>query len=107
MRILIEPIDTTAVKVRLDVHGNSNSQPCVPLTLWGWGFAGTEVLKIEVPNRADPVTATDAHWDDLKEEGTAITLDAASNMVSFHAPGIFRISKTAEADANGIGCAIM
>ena len=107
MRILITPVATTAVKVRLDVHGNSNSQPCVPLTLWGWGFDGAEVLKIEVPNRADPVTATDAHWDEWKVGGSAIKLDASDNRLAITAPGIFRLSKTAEADANGIGCAII
>jgi hypothetical protein len=106
MEVIITPTATTAIKVAVTVYNSKQRRYSAPLTIWGWGFAGAEVIKIELPNRANPVTATDAHWDDWKIATVAQTLTANNNKIDLPA-GIYRLSKTANADANGIGCAIL
>ena len=79
----------------------------LPLTIWGWGFAGSEKVHIELPNRENADIDTNAHWNTWTVGTVAQILDADNNKINFTAPGRYRIRKTAEANANGIGVALM
>ncbi len=101
---MILPVSAAAAKVKIDVSNSPENNPT------GWnptlaivGLVTTEQVAVQIPRVVEPVTATDAHWTPMMQDGEAVVLNADNNVIRLPGALIVRLVKDVGVAGNEYG----
>jgi hypothetical protein len=95
------------MELRLEINANAETA-VFPTgrdtgTLSIVGLVTTETVAVQIPRVAHPVTATDAHWTNLIQDGDAVQLDVNNNAIRVPGNLLVRLKKDAGVASNAYG----